>query len=66
MLNLKIFHESVCLISTNRNLTLKIEEDAVRELESIDKEVNVVAITGLYRTGKSVLLNQLARRNDGG
>ena len=31
----------------------------------VDHEVNVIAIVGLYRTGKSLLLNRLARDTKG-
>lgn len=40
-------------------------EDAVKYLESIEEPLAVVSIAGIYRTGKSFILNQLAGRVDG-
>ncbi|XP_060569440.1 uncharacterized protein LOC132727869 [Ruditapes philippinarum] len=59
-----IFEKPMCLISSNNGL-LEVVDDTVRALEKIEMPLNVVAIAGLYRTGKSYLMNRLAGRNSG-
>ena len=54
----------MCLISSEDG-HLEVVEETVRELENIEMPLNVVAIAGLYRTGKSYLLNRLAGQNTG-
>ncbi|KAM4703034.1 guanylate-binding protein 1-like [Rhinophrynus dorsalis] len=54
----------MCLIE-NRNGELIINEEAVKILSEITQPVVVVAIVGKYRTGKSYLMNKLARSNRG-
>uniref|UniRef100_F7GF41 GB1/RHD3-type G domain-containing protein n=1 Tax=Monodelphis domestica TaxID=13616 RepID=F7GF41_MONDO len=54
----------ICLVE-NRNEELMVNQQALRILTSITKPVVVVAIVGLYRTGKSYLLNRLAGKNKG-
>lgn len=44
---------------------LHYKEEAIAELLKVDHKVNVVAVVGLYRTGKSYLLNRLAGVNKG-
>ena len=39
--------------------------DAVRYLQSIKEKVAIVSIAGLYRTGKSYLLNALMGKSAG-
>ncbi|XP_044528171.1 guanylate-binding protein 4-like [Gracilinanus agilis] len=54
----------ICLVENNSG-ELVVSQKALRILTSITKPVVVVAIVGLYRTGKSYLLNRLAGRNKG-
>ena len=43
-----------------------INKDAVNFLKTIDSPLGVIAVAGLYRTGKSYLLNRvLLNRNSG-
>ena len=54
----------ICLVENWKNqLTVNLE--AIRILEQIAQPLVVVAIVGLYRTGKSYLMNRLAGRNHG-
>ncbi|XP_036046581.1 guanylate-binding protein 4-like [Onychomys torridus] len=54
----------ICLVE-NENEELKVNPKAVKILEKIAQPVVVVAIVGLYRTGKSYLMNRLAGQNHG-
>ncbi|KAL1763772.1 guanylate-binding protein 1-like, partial [Sigmodon hispidus] len=54
----------LCLIE-NTNGQLIANEEALRILSAIEQPVVVVAIVGLYRTGKSYLMNKLAGKNTG-
>lgn len=54
----------VCLIE-NTEGQLKVNPDALRILSAITQPVVVVAIVGLYRTGKSYLMNKLAGKKRG-
>ncbi|XP_053124833.1 guanylate-binding protein 1-like [Hemicordylus capensis] len=54
----------MCLIE-NRARKLVICQQALRLLSEINTPVVVVAIVGLYRTGKSYLMNKLAGKNSG-
>ncbi|XP_003943305.2 guanylate-binding protein 5 [Saimiri boliviensis] len=56
--------DPVCLIE-NFNEHLKVNEEALEILSAITQPVVVVAIVGLYRTGKSYLLNKLSGKNKG-
>lgn len=47
------------------NNKLKINDDTAKLLQEIDKPMVVVTIAGLYRTGKSYLMNRLAGKNAG-
>ncbi|KAM8998763.1 guanylate-binding protein 6 isoform X3 [Sarcophilus harrisii] len=60
-----VFMEApICLVE-NTNEELTVNPQALQILTSIDKPVVVVAIVGLYRTGKSYLMNKLAGKNSG-
>ena len=53
-----------CLIE-NTNARLLVNPKALKILSAIRQPVVVVAIMGLYRTGKSYLMNKLAGKNKG-
>lgn len=54
----------ICLVE-NENEELRVNPKAINILERITQPVVVVAIVGLYRTGKSYLMNRLAGQNHG-
>lgn len=54
----------VCLIENTQN-RLVANPEALRILSATTQPLVVVAIVGLYRTGKSYLMNQLAGKNKG-
>ncbi|XP_006108105.1 guanylate-binding protein 1-like isoform X1 [Myotis lucifugus] len=54
----------VCLIE-NTNTQLVVNPEALKILSAITQPVVVVAIVGLYRTGKSYLMNKLAGKKNG-
>ncbi|XP_055258695.1 guanylate-binding protein 5-like isoform X2 [Moschus berezovskii] len=56
--------EPLCLIE-NTNGQLLVNQEALKILSAIRQPVVVVAIMGLYRTGKSYLMNKLAGKNKG-
>ncbi|XP_061452586.1 guanylate-binding protein 1-like isoform X2 [Rhineura floridana] len=55
----------ICLIENNPGEQLRVNQEALQVLQSIQQPVVVVAIVGLYRTGKSYLMNKLAGRKKG-
>ncbi|KAK1339825.1 hypothetical protein QTO34_018382 [Cnephaeus nilssonii] len=54
----------ICLVE-NSNEQLSVNQEALEILDQISQPVVVVAIAGLYRTGKSYLMNRLAGQNHG-
>ena len=56
--------DPICLVE-NKNAQLSVNRKALQILENISQPVVVVAIVGLYRTGKSYLMNRLAGQNHG-
>ena len=57
---------AIPLVSVNESDdSFVINEEAMQLLSSIQKKVCVAAAAGLYRTGKSSLLNWLAGRSKG-
>ncbi|XP_015992400.2 guanylate-binding protein 5 isoform X2 [Rousettus aegyptiacus] len=54
----------VCLIENTKG-QLVVNPEALKILSAITQPLVVVAIVGLYRTGKSYLMNQLAGKNKG-
>uniref|UniRef100_A0A2K6T9N6 Guanylate binding protein 7 n=1 Tax=Saimiri boliviensis boliviensis TaxID=39432 RepID=A0A2K6T9N6_SAIBB len=54
----------VCLIENTKG-HLMVNPEALENLSAITQPVVVVAIVGLYRTGKSYLMNRLAGKNKG-
>ena len=63
--NLKIFKEPQCLIDTGKDGKLQVQTSLITELESLQKPLVIIAIAGLYRTGKSYLMNRLAGKTNG-
>ncbi|XP_048011468.1 guanylate-binding protein 1-like [Megalobrama amblycephala] len=55
----------VCLIDTGSDGKLCVPQPALRILQQIQQPVVVVAVVGLYRTGKSYLMNRLAGQQTG-
>ena len=53
------------LIFADETKCLRVNDEVIAELQKVDHDVNVVAVVGLYRTGKSLLLNRLAGVKDG-
>ncbi len=54
----------VCLVE-NVNGSLSVCKDAIKFLSRINEPVVVVSVVGLYRTGKSYLMNRLAGQQSG-
>nr|XP_010589617.2 guanylate-binding protein 4-like isoform X1 [Loxodonta africana] len=59
-----IMEAPICLIE-NQNEQLMVNPNALKILDKISQPVLVVAIVGLYRTGKSYLMNRLAGQSHG-
>ncbi|XP_030641359.1 guanylate-binding protein 1-like [Chanos chanos] len=57
--------EPICLIDMDMSGHLCVRREAVEILEKITQPVVVVAVVGLYRTGKSYLMNRLAGKQRG-
>ncbi|KAL0961713.1 hypothetical protein UPYG_G00330730 [Umbra pygmaea] len=57
--------EPVCLIDTGSDGRLCVQESALQILQQIQEPVVVVSVVGLYRTGKSYLMNRLAGKQTG-
>ncbi|KAL0963677.1 hypothetical protein UPYG_G00309420 [Umbra pygmaea] len=57
--------EPVCLIENDSDGKLRVVSSALDILHQIDQHVVVVAVVGLYRTGKSYLMNKLAGKSKG-
>ncbi|XP_051990510.1 guanylate-binding protein 1-like [Xyrauchen texanus] len=55
----------VCFIETDGNGQLIVRKEAKDILDSIREPVVVVSVVGLYRTGKSYLMNRLAGQQSG-
>uniref|UniRef100_A0A8C4WJW4 GB1/RHD3-type G domain-containing protein n=1 Tax=Gopherus evgoodei TaxID=1825980 RepID=A0A8C4WJW4_9SAUR len=52
----------VCLVGNGADGQLEVMEEALGILRGVAQPVVVVAIVGLYRTGKSYLMNSLGSR----
>ena len=57
--------EPVCLINNEEGGGLSVQQEALEILQQIQEPVVVVAVVGLYRTGKSYLMNRLAGAQTG-
>ncbi|KAM5152256.1 guanylate-binding protein 3-like [Mantella aurantiaca] len=55
----------VCLIENKEDGTLQVNPEAASILSGIDQPLVVVGIVGMYRTGKSYLMNKLAQAQRG-
>ncbi|XP_052403554.1 guanylate-binding protein 1 [Carassius gibelio] len=55
----------VCFIENDENGKLRVRKEAKDILDGIKDPVVVVSVVGLYRTGKSYLMNRLARQQTG-
>ncbi|KAH0510610.1 Guanylate-binding protein 6, partial [Microtus ochrogaster] len=55
----------ICLVENHKE-QLSVNQTAIDILDNISQPVVVVAIVGLYRTGKSYLMNRLAEQNHAG
>ncbi|KAL4597459.1 guanylate-binding protein 1-like, partial [Arapaima gigas] len=55
----------VCLIDKTKENDLLVNQEALNILNSIRQPVVVVSIVGMYRTGKSYLMNRLAGKRKG-
>lgn len=60
-----IMDKPVCLIDTESDGKLCVQQSALQILQQIQQPVVVVAVVGLYRTGKSYLMNRLAGQQKG-
>ncbi|RXN39065.1 guanylate-binding 1-like protein [Labeo rohita] len=58
-------NEPVCFIDTESDGKLRVQQSALQILQQIQQPVVVVAVVGLYRTGKSYLMNCLAGKQKG-
>ncbi|XP_006831125.1 PREDICTED: guanylate-binding protein 4-like [Chrysochloris asiatica] len=64
MTSRSIMNSPICLVENHKE-KLTVNPKALEILEAISQPVVVVAIVGLYRTGKSYLMNRLAGQNHG-
>ncbi|XP_073705733.1 guanylate-binding protein 2 [Garra rufa] len=55
----------VCLIENDEKGKLHVKKEAKDILDGINQPVVVVSVVGLYRTGKSYLMNRLAGKQSG-
>ncbi|XP_074927255.1 guanylate-binding protein 3-like [Chelonoidis abingdonii] len=60
-----LMEEPMWLIQNSTGGSLQVNPQAVKILEGITQPVVVVAIVGMYRTGKSYLMNSLAGKRKG-
>ncbi|KAL3836665.1 hypothetical protein ACJMK2_022087 [Sinanodonta woodiana] len=65
ILSLPVFKEPLCLIESDHDGTLCIKTEVLDQITLLEKKLHIVTIVGLYRTGKSYLLNRLAGANRG-
>ncbi|KAK2868498.1 hypothetical protein Q7C36_000369 [Tachysurus vachellii] len=61
----KAMDAPVCLICSDSNGQLCVAKEAKKILDEITQPVVVVSVVGLYRTGKSYLMNRLAGHQTG-
>lgn len=66
--DMEIFKRPMCLMRTverEKELDLEMSRDTADQISQIDWPLVIVAVVGLYRTGKSYLMNQLAGSKEG-
>ncbi|XP_053376380.1 guanylate-binding protein 1-like isoform X2 [Mercenaria mercenaria] len=63
--DLEVFRRPLCLISADASNVLKLEMGTIEQIEKIDWPLVIVSVVGLYRTGKSYLMNRLAESTKG-
>uniref|UniRef100_A0A8C1Z287 GB1/RHD3-type G domain-containing protein n=1 Tax=Cyprinus carpio TaxID=7962 RepID=A0A8C1Z287_CYPCA len=61
----RLMSAPVCLIENDENGQLHVRKEAKDILDGITEPVVVVSVVGLYRTGKSYLMNRLAGQQSG-
>ncbi|XP_059357404.1 guanylate-binding protein 1-like [Carassius carassius] len=61
----RLMSAPVCLIENDENGKLHVRKEAKDILDGIKEPVVVVSVVGLYRTGKSYLMNRLAGQQSG-
>lgn len=61
----KAMEQPLCLISSDFEGRLCVVKEAKEILDGITQPVIVVSVVGLYRTGKSYLMNRLAGQQTG-
>ncbi|XP_010878337.2 guanylate-binding protein 1 isoform X1 [Esox lucius] len=54
----------MCLVE-NANGELRVVPEAIQYLQGLNQDVVVAAVVGMYRTGKSYLMNKLAGKRNG-
>ncbi|XP_063070809.1 guanylate-binding protein 1-like [Engraulis encrasicolus] len=55
----------ICLVDNGPDGKMSVQQGALQILQQIQQPVVVVAVVGLYRTGKSYLMNRLAGKQTG-
>ncbi|XP_060575169.1 guanylate-binding protein 1-like isoform X2 [Ruditapes philippinarum] len=72
--DMEVFKHPMCLISAENvknehgeedKIMLKSEQEVFKQIEQIEMPMVIVAVVGLYRTGKSYLMNRLAESTKG-
>jgi len=53
------------LLIVNEDETFRVNEEALENLRNINSKIAIIAVAGLYRTGKSSLLNWLMDKQSG-
>ncbi|XP_045178397.1 guanylate-binding protein 1-like [Mercenaria mercenaria] len=61
----ELLNEPGCLIFTDDKGRLEINGDVLNKISQIDHKLNIVGVCGLYRSGKSYLMNWLAGEKKG-
>ncbi|XP_064413126.1 guanylate-binding protein 1-like [Latimeria chalumnae] len=65
MSSIPILEAPVCMLENSGEAKLRLHPEALEILQSIEQPLVVVAVVRLYRTGKSFLMNKLAKKNSG-
>ncbi len=55
--------EPLCLIDNTPDMGLQVNQTTAEKLTKVKVPVSVVVVAGLYRTGKSYLMNLLAGKS---